>query len=131
MEIVYFLIPTGPYIGIIFLAFLFAELLLLAKEKKGLPLELLLAAGVVIALMIYDQLDNSGAANNKPVLTAIVNFLTISMPILVFLVANQFITKITNTINKHLCILLVVISTMILWQSWAVFVICASGLDCL
>jgi len=115
------------------LAFLAGELLLFFKETKGLVLEIVVAVTICIALTLLGQFQNHGSwiAENRPVLLAAVNFLSILMPLTLFVAANQFLGRIRKTVLKHASLLVVVLITMVIWPFWALYVTCASGLDCL
>lgn len=115
------------------LAFVVSEALLFIKERKGLVLEVILAFVICVALTIQGQHEShsSWAAESRPVLLAVVNFLSILMPLIVFVGANQYLVRIRNTIQKHVSLIGVVLATMFIWPLWALYVTCASGLDCL
>tara|TARA_R110002096_G_scaffold323848_6_gene517992 strand:- start:1048 stop:1446 length:399 start_codon:yes stop_codon:yes gene_type:complete len=115
------------------LAFTVAELLLFLKERKGLVTEIIVASVICIALTVLGQYQShsSWAAENRPVLLALVNFLSILMPLIVFVAANQFLVKIQHAVQKHTTLLVVALATMFVWPLWALYVTCASGLDCL
>ena len=115
------------------LALLVAEVLLLTKERKGLVLEicLTLAISIALSIVIHVQGHNSWASENRPVLLAFVDFLSLAMPLVVFVVANQFLARIRSTVKKHAALFLMVLLTMFVWPLWSLYVACASGLDCL
>lgn len=115
------------------LAILLSEALLFAKERKGLVLEIAVAAFICIALTTLAQFqsDSSWAAENRPVLLAVVNFLSVLMPFAVLVVANQLLVRIQKTTIKHTSLLVVVLITMFIWPSWVLYVTCVTGLDCL
>lgn len=121
---------TLPYY---LLATLLGEALLFVKERKGLVLEIAVAAFICIALTTLAQLqsDSSWAAQNRQVLLAVVNFLSVLMPLAVLVVANQLLVRIRKTIIKHASLLVVVLITMFIWPLWVLYVTCATGLDCL
>ena len=115
------------------LAFAVAELLLFLKERKGLFSEIIVAFVIGIALTILAQYQShsSWAAENRPVLLASANFLSILMPLIVFVAANQFLVKIRHAVRQHAALLIVAFVTMFVWPLWGLYVTCASGLDCL
>ncbi|WP_321529259.1 hypothetical protein [Sedimenticola selenatireducens] len=115
------------------LAFAVAELLLFLKERKGLVPEIIVASVICIALTVQGQYQShsSWAAENRPVLLALVNFLSIVMPLFVFVAVNELLVKIRKAVQKHIALLVVVLATMFVWPLWALYVTCASGLDCL
>jgi len=115
------------------LALVVAESLLLLKERKGFVPEIILALVLCIVLTFQGQYQShsSWTAKNRPVLLACVNFLSILMPLIVFVAVNQFLVKIRNSFLKHVVLLVVMLATMFIWPLWALFVTCATGLDCL
>lgn len=115
------------------MAFVVAELLLIIKERVGVIFELVSAIAICVFLTWAAQYQNhnSWALQNKPGLLAMVNFLSIFMPLAVFVLANHFLVLIQKTGLKHLTLLGVVIVTTFVWPIWALVVVCSSGLDCL
>jgi hypothetical protein len=115
------------------LALVVSELLLFLKEKKGLGFEVIVASILCILLTVLAQFQthSSWALENRPALLAFVNLLSILMPIATFTIANQFVTRIEPTPMKHMALLGTVLVTMFIWPLWALFVTCASGLDCI
>ncbi len=122
-----------PMLPFYLLAFVLAELLLFAKERKGLSLEILIAAsaGLILTVLGQFQNHNAWAAENRPVLLAVVNFLSALMPLFVFVVANQFLVRVKENTQKHVGLLIIVLVTMFIWPLCALYVTCATGLDCL
>jgi len=116
-----------------FLAFAAGELLLLLKEKRGLWAEIILALSFSGALAVFLQLVNSSswAAEQRPIMLAVVNSLTALLPAVVLVGANQYIARIKQLAIKHSALFGVTIVTMFFWPLWALYVTCASGLDCL
>ena len=115
------------------LAFVVCELLLLLKERKGLVLEIILGLIICIALTTQGQYQSHSAwaAENRPVLLAAVNFLSVLLPFVIFVVANQFLVNIRSNGKKHAILIAVVLVTMFNWPLWVLYVTCATGLDCL
>ena len=122
-----------PMLPFYLLAFVLAELLLFAKERKGLLFEILITANVGLILTVLGQFQGHSewAAENRPVVLAAVNFLTALLPLIVFVVANQFLVRVTGNAQKHVGLLIIVLFTMFVWPLWALYVTCATGLDCL
>ena len=114
------------------LAFVVGEALLWLREKRGLRVEILAAAGVCVVLTTLSWfVSPSWSAENRPVLLAIVLLLSITAPVGVLVIANQYLIRIRNLAIKHTALSSVVVVTMFLWPLWALSVTCASGLDCL
>lgn len=122
-----------PMLPFYLLAFVLAELLLLAKERRGLSLEILIAVsvGLILTVLGQFQVHSAWAADNRPILLAMVNFLSALMPLFVFVVANQFLARVKEKTQKHVGLLSIVLVTMFIWPLWALYVTCATGLDCL
>ena len=122
-----------PMLPFYLLAFVLAEVLLFLRERKGLLLEIFVAASVGLVLTALGQFQSHSAwaANNRPVLLAAVNLLSASMPLIVFVVANQFLVRVKETKQKHFGLLVIVLVTMFIWPLWALYVTCATGLDCI
>jgi hypothetical protein len=122
-----------PMLPFYLLAFVLAEMLLFVKERKGLLLEILIAAGAGLILAVLGQFQghSAWAAENRPVLLALVNFLSALMPLFVFVVANQFLVRVKENTQKHVGLLIIVLVTMFIWPLWALYVTCVTGLDCL
>lgn len=121
---------TWPYY---ILAFVVAEALLFVKEKRGLFPEIIFALFICILLTILTQYQShsASAAEHRPILLSLVNFLSILTPLTVLVLANQLIPKMRNAVQKHFALLIVVTATMFIWPLWALYLTCASGLDCL
>ena len=121
---------TWPYF---LLAFVVCELLLLTRERKGLVLEIILGLIICITFTVQGQYQSHSvwAAENRPVLLATANLLSVLMPLVVFVVANQFLVNIQSTRKKHAILIAVVLVTMFVWPLWIMYVTCATGLDCL
>lgn len=115
------------------LAFAVAELLLFLMKRKGLFSEIIVAFVACIALTVLAQYQShsSWAAENRPVLLALANFLSILMPLIIFVAANQFLVKIRHAVQQHATLLVVTFITMFVWPLGALYVTCATGLDCL
>ena len=114
------------------LAFVVGELLLLLKERRGLLPEIILALILCVVITILGQFQmHSWAAEHRPMLLATVNFLIVMLPVILFVGANQYIVRISNFAFKHGALLAIVVVTMFFWPLWALYVTCASGLDCL
>ncbi len=115
------------------LAFVVGELLLVLRQKKGLALEIIVASGICFLLTVqgHYQAHNTWAMENRPVLLAVVNLLSILMPITALVITNQYLLLINSTAMKHFSLLVVVLITMFIWPLWALYITCASGLDCL
>ena len=115
------------------LALVVSEILLFLKEKKGLGFEIIVASVLCLIFTVLAQFQthSSWALENRPALLAVVNLLSVLMPIATFTIANQFVTRIETIPMKHIALLGTVFVTMFIWPLWALFVTCASGLDCL
>jgi len=53
------------------------------------------------------------------------------MPLIIFVAANQFLVKIRHAVQQHATLLVVTFITMFVWPLGALYVTCATGLDCL
>ena len=116
------------------MALVIGELLLLLREKKGLVIEISVAllASVVVTVLAQYQENSKWAAENRPVLLAVVNFISILIVPVVMVLANQYLIKIKNKLLvKHLFLIGAITITMLLWPIWALIITCSSGLDCL
>lgn len=115
------------------LAFAIGELLLYMRETKTLFLEISIAFAITIAFTALGQHLglNSGSAANRPLLLAAVNFSSIFMPLAIFVVANQLLIRIKGITLKHVSLMAVTLVTVFFWPAWALYITCASGLDCM
>ena len=115
------------------LAFFLAEILLLIKERKSLYAELVAAFVFVVVLtgisLFADY--NSWSFKNRPILLVVVIIIQFLTPVVITVFSIQFISKIKSLLVKHFTLFTVIIITMLFWPLWSLYVICASGLDCI
>lgn len=125
--------PIKHMLPYFMLAFLVCELLLFVKERKGLTFEIIVAIVLLFLSTLQGQFEShsSWAAENRPVLLAVVNSLIVLMPLAVFVAANQFLARIQNILLRHASLFGIVLLTVLVLPMWSLYVTCASGLDCL
>ncbi len=116
-----------------FLLLAVGELLLYAKQKKGVGLEILIAILIIILLVAHGQyeLNIIQPLKNQYLLRATVDILSLLMPLAVLIVSNQFIVKLKHMAARHISLIVIVIVTVTIWPFYAIYITCASGLDCL
>ena len=115
------------------LGLIVAEVLFFIREQRGLRSELFIAFVILCGLTTlgYFQAHNSWVLNNKPISFMLVNVLSILVPLVIFVIVNQYLVHLNKTVIKHIWIFVTTTSTISLWPLFALYLTCASGLDCL
>ena len=116
-----------------FLALFVGEVLLFLRERNGLFQEI--AGAVILSLLLLIislfQIPSFGDSADRSWLMALVNLLSILLPISVIVIANKYLSKIHEPVKKHVGLVCVISITMFVWPLWSLSITCASGLDCL
>ncbi len=81
-----------------------SELLLYAKQKKGVKLEIMISMVIIFLLVAHGQYElyKVQSTSNQYALRATVDFLSLLMPLSILIMANQFIVKVQNMVARHI-----------------------------
>jgi len=106
------------------------ELLLYAREKKGIYLEIILVLVISLGITITYE-PTTWIRENKYIESLIANFFGLLLPMLIIVGVNEFVIRIKNNILKHVTVIALGFLISLIATYWGIYLICSLGVDCL
>jgi len=110
---------------------LVAESLLALRQRRGLITELVGALLISIVLLTLASITSSPTYRYHPYLEAAVGFIMFAVPATILIGCVEFLFRLTSKICAHLILAGIAAVLAIAFPFWGLYLVCASGLECL
>lgn len=124
------MLPMYPF-WIVALAY--AQFALFCSRRRLVKWLIFVAVAVVIGLMVLEDrtAGPSGAKENWPIATLLVGIWVMTVPVAILSGGALAISRLTKELWRQVSLIFLVLLTMFFWPIFALFSVCASGIDCL
>ena len=114
-------------------ALVYAEVAVYCVAHKHRVIHAAVAAIVLIAALVLDYTYTpvSWAQENKPVSYFLVNVWLFAAPLVAMSAASLLVAKLDRAIGRHMVIVLLAAALTLVWPIFALYSVCASGVDCI